>query len=85
MSVTITVSNTNINQNIPNFRSTPPTWEIKENTAVGTAITTLSATSPIGRTVRYFIAGGNVGHSFEMNPVSGELKTSDVIDYEMTE
>ena len=82
-SISVTINITNVDENrAPVFADTSTTRSIAENTASGTNIgAVVSATDPDGDTLEYSL-GGTDSASFSIDDASGQLKTSDALDYE---
>ena len=58
--------------------------QVSETSGVGLNVLTMKATSGRpGKSLKYAIAGGNVGNTFALTE-SGELKTTENLDYEQT-
>lgn len=85
VNVTVTVSDIS-SLNRPTFTSFPSSaLVLNENTAAGHLLTKIQATSNVGGSVSFHIAGGNVGKSFTIDQSTGEVTVYDPVDYEMTQ
>lgn len=70
--------------NKPVFSNIGTNINVVENEKLAHVVTKVTA-SASGQMVRYYIAGGNVGHAFTIDHMSGDIKVGDLIDYEMTQ
>lgn len=79
--VTVTINVGDVNE-APTLSPAGP-FTFAENTAAGTAITTLTATDPDGgQTLTYSIVSGNTGGLFAVNAASGVLSFAAAPNYE---
>ena len=73
-----------VNDNVPHFGRSTITRHVSEGVAVGTAVTTVTATDvDINHVLNYyFLAGGNPGNAFSMHAHSGQITVAHELDYE---
>ncbi|XP_052778541.1 protein dachsous-like [Mya arenaria] len=87
--VYVDISITDVNSGGPSFSAATYTTSIAENTAVSTSVFTVTATDPDLTTstygkLTYSITAGNTGGVFVINPTTGRLSVSGVLDTETT-
>ncbi|KAK3099557.1 hypothetical protein FSP39_006219 [Pinctada imbricata] len=70
--------------NNPSFTRVDTPVTVNESVSIGTTVSTVSASSTTGSTVRYYIAGGNINNAFEVDENSGIIRVAGLVDYEMT-
>ncbi|XP_043925800.1 protocadherin gamma-C5-like [Protopterus annectens] len=87
--VNITVIVFDFNDNAPKFNQSSYNVRLKENSPIGTVVIQLKATDPdegVNGEIEYsFRRGrisGNVNQVFSIDPHTGEIRTSDVLDFE---
>ena len=76
----------NVNDNTPVITGEPYEVTVQENSAIGTAVTTVTATDGdlgIHGVIRYFIISGNIDNTFSINSITGALTVIQNIDREM--
>ncbi|MDB5390895.1 MAG: alkaline phosphatase, partial [Planctomycetaceae bacterium] len=82
LSITVTA----VSDIAPVFVNSSPTFSISENSALGTAVGTVSATDGDlpAETLTYSIFSGNVGGTFAINPATGQITVADstLLDFE---
>ena len=71
--------------NPPVFNAVPTNLAVIENIDLNYNVTTVTARSSNGGTLTYFISGGNVGGGFDINPTTGRIYISGVVDYEVVQ
>ncbi|MES2657948.1 MAG: discoidin domain-containing protein [Verrucomicrobiota bacterium] len=72
----------NLVNKVPVFGAAPA-LSVIENSVAGIAVGTASATDPnVGQTLSYSLGSGNIGNAFVINPVTGEIRASGLLDYE---
>ncbi|XP_033742322.1 LOW QUALITY PROTEIN: protocadherin Fat 4-like [Pecten maximus] len=81
--VNLEVTVASANNNKPTFNNIPTNLQIDENVISGSPLTSVSATSPLGRNIIYLIAGGNIANTFTINGQTGEITVGNQVDYEM--
>lgn len=69
----------------PQFITFPTLRNLEENKPAGHSVVTVQATSSTGGSVKYYIAGGNVGQSFTIDESTGNVRVLSAVDYEMTQ
>ncbi|XP_043925799.1 protocadherin gamma-C5-like [Protopterus annectens] len=89
--VNITVIVFDVNDNAPKFNQSSYNVRLKENCPVGTVVIQLKATDPdegVNGEIEYsFRRGrisGNANQVFSIDPHTGEIRTTDVLDFEDT-
>eukprot|EP00105_Crassostrea_gigas_P046218 XP_019930366.1 PREDICTED: protocadherin Fat 4 [Crassostrea gigas] len=82
----ISIKVQDINDNIPNFNQTGYQISVKENTAVGSMLLSVTATdadwSEEYGSVYYWISSGNTDRHFFINQLNGSVYLADNVDYE---
>ncbi|KAJ8298120.1 hypothetical protein KUTeg_024651 [Tegillarca granosa] len=81
--LTVELATTNLG-NKPVFSNIGTNIKVVENEELAHIVTTVTASAP-SQSVRYYIAGGNIGHAFSIDQISGDIKVNNLIDYEMTQ
>ncbi len=77
------VAITNAVNRVPVFATGQPVLSVSENVAAGTHVGRIEATDPdAGQTVSYHIGSGNIAGAFSIDPVTGDISVSGMIDYE---
>ncbi|KAM4834271.1 protocadherin Fat 4 [Thomomys bottae] len=69
----------------PKVRAKEHTFVFPENQPVGTVATTVSGSSLRGDTLSYYIASGNLGGAFQIDPLSGQVSLGQPLDFETTQ
>ncbi|XP_052778546.1 cadherin EGF LAG seven-pass G-type receptor 2-like, partial [Mya arenaria] len=87
--VYVDIAITDVNTGGPSFSAATYTTSIAENTAVSTSVFTVTATDPDLATstygkLTYSITAGNTGGVFVINPTTGRVSVSGVLDTETT-
>ena len=67
---------------VPEFIGSPYVFSLSEDVGLGHAVGSVSATSASDATVTYSITGGNALDSFDIDPQSGAIATTEFLDYE---
>uniref|UniRef100_A0A670YLY7 FAT atypical cadherin 4 n=1 Tax=Pseudonaja textilis TaxID=8673 RepID=A0A670YLY7_PSETE len=80
-STTVTVRFVN-RADFPQVHTKQHKFMFPENQAVGTFITSVSGVSSRGDSLSYFIASGNLGGTFQIDQLTGQLSISQPLDYE---
>jgi len=81
----LTVNIQDVNDNSPIITNPQPTFNITENSVIGTLVGIISATdidSGTNAEIVYEILTGNDGGKFSIDPPSGAISTNDTIDRE---
>uniref|UniRef100_A0A8C5X3F2 FAT atypical cadherin 4 n=1 Tax=Malurus cyaneus samueli TaxID=2593467 RepID=A0A8C5X3F2_9PASS len=66
----------------PRVQADQETFTFPENQAVGTLVTTISGSSARGGSLSYYIASGNLGSTFLVDQVTGQLSVGQALDFE---
>uniref|UniRef100_A0A8D0H047 FAT atypical cadherin 4 n=1 Tax=Sphenodon punctatus TaxID=8508 RepID=A0A8D0H047_SPHPU len=66
----------------PQVRAQQQTFMFPENHAIGTLLTTVSGSSSRGGPLSYYIASGNLGNTFQIDQLTGQVSISQPFDYE---
>ncbi|KAM7143149.1 protocadherin Fat 4 [Molossus nigricans] len=66
----------------PRVRAKEQTFMFPENQAVGTPVTTVTGSSLRGEPLAYYIASGNLGGTFQIDPLTGQVSISQPLDFE---
>ncbi|KAL9851842.1 LOW QUALITY PROTEIN: protocadherin Fat 4 [Geothlypis trichas] len=66
----------------PRVQAEQETFTFPENQAVGTLVTTISGSSARGGSLSYYIASGNLGSTFLVDQVTGQLSVGRALDFE---
>uniref|UniRef100_A0A8C0AXX0 Protocadherin Fat 4 n=1 Tax=Buteo japonicus TaxID=224669 RepID=A0A8C0AXX0_9AVES len=80
-STTVTVRFVN-RAEFPRVQADQETFTFPENQAVGTLVTTVSGSSARGGSLSYYIASGNLGSTFLVDQVTGQLSVGRALDFE---
>uniref|UniRef100_A0A8C9F9H4 FAT atypical cadherin 4 n=1 Tax=Pavo cristatus TaxID=9049 RepID=A0A8C9F9H4_PAVCR len=80
-STTVTVRFVN-RAEFPQVQAEQETFTFPENQAVGTLVTTISGSSARGGSLSYYIASGNLGNTFMVDQVTGQLSVGQALDFE---
>ncbi|XP_058048914.1 protocadherin Fat 4 isoform X2 [Ahaetulla prasina] len=80
-STTVTVRFVN-RADFPQVHAKQHKFMFPENQAVGTFITSVSGVSSRGDSLSYYIASGNLGGTFQIDQLTGQLSISQPLDYE---
>uniref|UniRef100_A0A8C2SPN7 Protocadherin Fat 4 n=1 Tax=Coturnix japonica TaxID=93934 RepID=A0A8C2SPN7_COTJA len=80
-STTVTVRFVN-RAEFPQVQAEQETFTFPENQAVGTLVTTISGSSARGGSLSYYIASGNLGNTFIVDQVTGQLSVGQALDFE---
>ncbi|XP_042668130.1 protocadherin Fat 4 [Centrocercus urophasianus] len=80
-STTVTVRFVN-KAEFPQVQAEQETFTFPENQAVGTLVTTISGSSARGGSLSYYIASGNLGNTFIVDQVTGQLSVGQALDFE---
>ncbi|XP_059146713.1 cadherin-23-like isoform X2 [Physella acuta] len=76
-----------VNEFTPVFVNTGP-FAVPENATIGTLVGQINATDQdkglLQGTVRYYIVGGDPDEQFDINEMTGEIKTTSPLDHEVT-
>lgn len=80
-STTVTVRFAN-KADFPKVRAKEQTFMFPENQPVGTLVTTITGSSLRGETLSYYIASGNLGDTFQIDPLTGQVSISQPLDFE---
>uniref|UniRef100_A0A8B9J1D2 Protocadherin Fat 4 n=1 Tax=Amazona collaria TaxID=241587 RepID=A0A8B9J1D2_9PSIT len=80
-STTVTVRFVN-RAEFPRVQADQETFTFPENQAVGTLVTTISGSSARGGSLSYYIASGNLGSTFLVDQVTGQLSVGQALDFE---
>ncbi|XP_034298784.1 protocadherin Fat 4 [Pantherophis guttatus] len=80
-STTVTVRFVN-RADFPQVHTKQHKFMFPENQAVGTFITSVSGVSSRGDSLSYYIASGNLGSTFQIDQLTGQLSISQPLDYE---
>ncbi|XP_071411660.1 protocadherin Fat 4-like [Pithys albifrons albifrons] len=80
-STTVTVRFVN-KAEFPHVQADQETFTFPENQAVGTVVTTISGSSARGGSLSYYIASGNLGSTFVVDQVTGQLSVRRALDFE---
>lgn len=68
----------------PRFTSESTASALLESVSIGQSVMTVKATSTRSSVINYFIAGGNIGKVFSVNPRTGKVIVAKKLDYELT-
>ncbi|XP_021563258.1 protocadherin Fat 4, partial [Carlito syrichta] len=66
----------------PKVRAKEQTFMFPENQPVGSLVTTVSGSSLRGEPLSYYIASGNLGNTFQIDPSTGQVSISQALDFE---
>ncbi|XP_028600415.2 protocadherin Fat 4 [Podarcis muralis] len=80
-STTVTVRFVN-RADFPRVQAEQHTFTFPENQAVGTFVTSVSGLSSRGDSLSYYIASGNLGNTFQIDQLTGQVTISQPLDYE---
>ncbi|MBZ3877696.1 Protocadherin Fat 4 [Sciurus carolinensis] len=80
-STTVTVRFVN-KADFPKVRAKEQTFMFPENQPVGTLVTTVTGSSLRGETLSYYIASGNLGNTFQIDQLTGQVSISQPLDFE---
>ncbi|KFO35535.1 protocadherin Fat 4 [Fukomys damarensis] len=80
-STTVTVRFVN-KADFPKVRAKEQTFMFPENQPVGTLVTTITGSSLRGETLSYYIASGNLGNTFQMDQLTGQVSINQPLDFE---
>uniref|UniRef100_A0A8C5P425 FAT atypical cadherin 4 n=1 Tax=Jaculus jaculus TaxID=51337 RepID=A0A8C5P425_JACJA len=80
-STTVTVRFAN-KADFPKVRAKEQTFMFPENQPVGTLVTTITGSSLRGESLSYYIASGNLGNVFQIDPLTGQVSISQALDFE---
>lgn len=67
----------------PTFGAIPTSLRVRENGALNSTVTTVTAQSSNGAAVSYDIAGGNIGRAFGVESNTGRIYVKGEVDYEL--
>ncbi|CAH6789163.1 Fat4 [Phodopus roborovskii] len=81
---TVTVRFSN-KADFPKVRAKEQTFMFPENQPVGTLVTTITGSSLRGETLSYYIASGNLGNTFQIDPLTGQVSISQPLDFEQVQ
>ncbi|ESO89854.1 hypothetical protein LOTGIDRAFT_164541 [Lottia gigantea] len=81
-STTVTVSISNVNENVPTCVSYNIVASVAEDTTVNSPVTSLTCTDADGDVLAYSITSGNTGSSLSLDSSSGTLTIATALDYE---
>lgn len=82
--VDVVVAVINVDDNAPEFGKTSEV-KVSEGAVIGTPVVKFNATDVDGSSLTYSIKNGNVGTAFEIDSLSGRLKTRAMLDREARE
>lgn len=80
-STTVTVRFVN-KADFPKVRAKERTFMFPENQPVGTHVTTVTGSSLRGEPLSYYIASGNLGNTFQIDQLTGQVSISQPLDFE---
>uniref|UniRef100_A0A8W4FHP9 Protocadherin Fat 4 n=1 Tax=Sus scrofa TaxID=9823 RepID=A0A8W4FHP9_PIG len=80
-STTVTVRFVN-KADFPKVRAKEQTFMFPENQPVGTLVTTITGSSLRGEPLSYYIASGNLGNTFQIDQLTGQVSISQALDFE---
>ncbi|XP_070465237.1 protocadherin Fat 4 isoform X2 [Equus przewalskii] len=80
-STTVTVRFVN-KADFPKVRAKEQTFMFPENQPVGTLVTTITGSSLRGEPLSYYIASGNLGNTFQIDQLTGQVSVSQPLDFE---
>ncbi|KAK1343210.1 LOW QUALITY PROTEIN: hypothetical protein QTO34_015987, partial [Cnephaeus nilssonii] len=80
-STTVTVRFVN-KADFPKVRAKEQTFMFPENQPVGTQVTTVTGSSLRGDPLSYYIASGNLGSTFQIDQLTGQVSISRPLDFE---
>nr|KAF6346486.1 FAT atypical cadherin 4 [Pipistrellus kuhlii] len=80
-STTVTVRFVN-KADFPKARAKEQTFMFPENQPVGTQVTTVTGSSLRGEPLSYYIASGNLGGTFQIDQLTGQVSISRPLDFE---
>ncbi|XP_008579220.1 PREDICTED: LOW QUALITY PROTEIN: protocadherin Fat 4-like [Galeopterus variegatus] len=80
-STTVTVRFVN-KADFPKVRAKEQTFMFPENQPVGTLVTTVSGSSVRGEPLSYYIASGNLGNTFQIDQLTGQVSINQPLDFE---
>uniref|UniRef100_A0ABI7X939 FAT atypical cadherin 4 n=1 Tax=Felis catus TaxID=9685 RepID=A0ABI7X939_FELCA len=80
-STTVTVRFVN-KADFPKVRAKEQTFMFPENQPVGTLVTTVTGSSLRGEPLSYYIASGNLGSTFQIDQLTGQVSISQPLDFE---
>nr|XP_060510213.1 protocadherin Fat 4 isoform X2 [Panthera onca] len=80
-STTVTVRFVN-KADFPKVRAKEQTFMFPENQPVGTLVTTITGSSLRGEPLSYYIASGNLGSTFQIDQLTGQVSISQPLDFE---
>ncbi|XP_025729766.2 protocadherin Fat 4 [Callorhinus ursinus] len=80
-STTVTVRFVN-KADFPKVRAKEQTFMFPENQPVGTLVTTITGSSLRGEPLSYYIASGNLGSTFQIDQITGQVSISQPLDFE---
>uniref|UniRef100_A0A8C2V2H2 Protocadherin Fat 4 n=1 Tax=Chinchilla lanigera TaxID=34839 RepID=A0A8C2V2H2_CHILA len=80
-STTVTVRFVN-KADFPKVRAKEQTFMFPENQPPGTLVTTITGSSLRGETLSYYIASGNLGNTFQIDQLTGQVSISQPLDFE---
>uniref|UniRef100_A0A8D2JBT4 FAT atypical cadherin 4 n=1 Tax=Varanus komodoensis TaxID=61221 RepID=A0A8D2JBT4_VARKO len=80
-STTVTIRFVN-RADFPQVQAGQHSFTFPENQAVGTFVTSISGLSSRGDSLSYYIASGNLGHTFQIDQLSGQFSIIQPLDYE---
>ena len=80
-SITVTISVTEVNE-APAFASASTTRSVAENTVAGTAIGTVVSATDANNDPLTYTLGGDDAASFDIDSMTGQLKTNAALDFE---
>lgn len=80
-SATVTITVTDCTNELPPVIGNQA-FSINENTSIGTAVGTATATDPENNTISYSITGGNTGNAFSINSSTGVIRVNGSLNFE---
>uniref|UniRef100_A0A2K5JZP7 FAT atypical cadherin 4 n=1 Tax=Colobus angolensis palliatus TaxID=336983 RepID=A0A2K5JZP7_COLAP len=80
-STTVTVRFVN-KADFPKVRAKEQTFMFPENQPVSSLVTTITGSSLRGEPMSYYIASGNLGNTFQIDQLTGQLSISQPLDFE---
>ncbi|XP_060039989.1 protocadherin Fat 4 isoform X2 [Erinaceus europaeus] len=69
----------------PRVRAEERTHAFPESQPAGTPVTRVAATSPRGQPLSFYLASGNLGGTFQVDPLGGQVSIARPLDFERTQ